>query len=112
MGKWIYAKRGTTYLRSWIIKSAGDQEIRALCGVADHPHDGHDQGQVAAGTDDPAEPEPRRGGHRHRHPGPPGDRLDVEFVGLDVPQLDLTLKDPMLVELVGVSAGAVPPVGD
>ena len=42
----------------------------------------------------------------------PGDRLDVEFVGLDMPQLDLALKDPMLVELLTMAAGPIAPVGD
>src|SRR5947209_2148548 len=51
-------------------------------------------------------------GHRHGHPEPPGDRLDVEFVGLDMPRLDLPSKHPMLVELARVSAGPIAPIGD
>ena len=68
--------------------------------------------EVATLADHPAQPEPRRDGHRHGHPEPPGDRLDVQLVGLDVPQLDLPSEDPMVVELAGVSAGPVAPVGD
>ena len=68
--------------------------------------------EVAACTDDAAQPESRRDGHRHGHPEPPGDRLDVQLVGLDMAQFDLPLKDPMVVELPGVAAGPVAPVGD
>ena len=40
------------------------------------------------------------------------DRLDVQLVGLDVPQLDLPAQDVMLVEALAVPAGPVPPGGD
>ncbi len=51
-------------------------------------------------TDHPTQPVPRR----HGHPEPTSDHLDVEFVGLNVPQFDLPLKDPMVVELLSVLA--------
>src|SRR5512135_2923343 len=89
-----------------------DQQGQAPGGPADHPHDGRDQGQVAAGAEHPAQPEPRRGRHRHRHPEPPGDRLDEPLVGRDVAQRDRTAQDVVLMELLTVPARPVAPGGD
>ncbi len=89
-----------------------DEETQAPRGSADHGDDGHDQGEIATLADHTTQPEPRRHGHRHGHPEPAGDRLDVEFVGLDMAQLDLTSKDPMLMELLSMAAGPITPIGD
>src|SRR4051812_44765842 len=89
-----------------------DQECQALCGTPHHLHDRGDQALVAACADHPAQPEPRRDGHRHGHPEPPGDRLDVQLIGLDVPQLDLPAQDVMLMEVLPVPTSPIAPGGD
>ena len=66
----------------------------------------------SAFTDDPTQPESRRDGHRHGHPEPAGDRLDVQFVGLDMAQLDLTSKHPMFMAPLTMAAGPIAPIGD
>src|SRR3954454_6373529 len=99
---------------AWRARQAidADQEAQAPCGATDHRHDRRDQGHVAALADHPAQPESRWHGHGHGHPEPSADRLDEEFVGLDMPQLDLASKDPMLMEELTMAAGPVTPVGD
>src|SRR5512135_1171520 len=89
-----------------------DQEGQVAGGPTDHPHDGQDQGQVTVEADHPAQPEPRRDGHRQSHPEPPGHHLDVQLIGLDVTQLDLTAQDVMLVEALPVPARSIAPGGD
>jgi hypothetical protein len=89
-----------------------NQKTQAVSGAADHPYHGHDQAQIAVGADHPTQPEPRRDGHGHGHPEPPGDRLDVELVGLDVSQFAPPAEDVMLMEVPAVLAGPVPPGGD
>ena len=89
-----------------------DQKAQALRGPADHAHDGQDQAEIATLADHATQPEPRRYGHRHGHPEPPADRLDVEFVGLDMAQLDLPSEDLMVMDLPGMAAGPIAPIGD
>src|SRR4028118_409934 len=62
----------------------------------DHRPGRRDQGPVPALADPPAQPESRGDGHRHGHPEPPADRLDVQLVGLDMAQPDPPLAAPIL----------------
>ena len=78
--------------------------------MPNHPYDRRDQVEVAARADHPAEPEPRR--HGHRHPEPPAHRLDVQLVGLDVPQVNLPAQDQLLVKALTMTARPIPSGGD
>jgi len=64
------------------------------------------------GTDHPAQPEPRRDGHSQGHPESSADDPDEQFVGLNMPQIDPAVEDVMLVELLSMMTGTVPPGGD
>ena len=82
------------------------QEGHALCGTPHQVHEHRDQTQVATCADHPAS-HSATDGHRHGHPEPPDDCLDVQLVGLDVTQLDLPAQDVMLMELLARSARSV-----
>ena len=61
--------------------------------------------------DHPIQPQPARDSHGHRMPQTAADRLDPQFIGLDVLQVDLPLLNKVLLYLLAVLSGPLQPGG-
>jgi len=85
-------------------------QYRQRSSAATHVcHQCRDQVPIALSANHTAQPQARRDCHRHRLPGTTTDQLDPQPIGLDVLEVNLTLLDQVLVELLSMVTSSLKP---
>ena len=92
------------------VQAIDRQQQRPAAGHLPHlPDQGGNQVRIPVGADHATQPQPGRHHDRQRHPVDPGLRLDPNFIGLHLLQIQRLSGDQVRMDRLAVLAGSLPP---